>query len=665
QAAILLLKAALYRELRTIVYTQSRKLTELMAIWAGSQSGPFKNQIKAYRAGFLPEERRDIEAQLSKGDLLAVISTSALELGIDIGDLDLCILVGYPGSIMATWQRGGRVGRSGQESALALVAGEDALDQYFARNPVEFIEKEPESAVINPFNPRILQKHLTCAAAEFPLRIDESYVSDDAVKQACFALEKKGDLLRSAEGDRFFSRLKIPHRHVNLRGSGDRFNIVQGDTGESRGEIDGFRAFKDTHPGAIYLHSGDTYLVDHLDLNAKTVKVSRAKVDYYTRVRSHKNTEILEVFKEKNVWGTQVFTGLLKVTDQVTGYEKWRIHAKKRLNIVPLSLPPQVFETEGFWIIIPQEVQDLVISKYLHFMGGIHAIEHALIGIIPYFVMTDRNDLGGISIPLHPQIDAAAVFVYDGIPGGAGFSRQAYHGASELLSKTQIAIRDCPCDTGCPGCVHSPKCGSGNRPIDKAAALYILNQMKTIRGHVKKTIHPKKPPTSQKQPVNKATPEQTSLHYGVLDIETQRSAQEVGGWHRADKMKVSCVVLYDSKEDTFIEYLEDQIPELIERVLTLDLIVGFNIKRFDYLVLSGYSDFDFTTIKTLDILEKVHNRLGYRLSLDHIASTTLGTKKTADGLQALLWWKQGEIRKIIDYCKIDVEITRDLYLYGK
>lgn len=662
QTAILLLKAALHRGLRTIVYTQSRKLTELMAIWAGSKSGAFKHKIRAYRAGFLPEERREIEEKLSNGDILAVISTSALELGIDIGDLDLCILVGYPGSIMATWQRGGRVGRSGQESALVLVAGEDALDQYFVRNPLEFMEKEPESAVINPFNPDILKKHLPCAAAEFPLRIGEPFLSSPDMLHMCASLEKKGDLLKSEEGDRYFSRLKIPHRHVNLRGTGERFTINVGKTGKTVGEIDGFRVFKDAHPGAIYLHSGDTYLVDHLDLNARTVTVSRTNVDYYTRVRSHKNTEIMEVYEEKKLWGTRVYSGLLKVTDQVTGYEKWRIHAKKRLSIVPLSLPPQVFETEGFWVVIPDKTQTRVVSKYLHFMGGIHAMEHAFIGILPYFVMTDRNDLGGISIPLHPQLNTAAVFVYDGIPGGAGFSKQAYHQAEALLLKTLDMIRDCPCDTGCPACVHSPKCGSGNRPIDKGAALYILNQLKNDTDLFCPGIQAVRSNTPVESVQHKAD---SPVHYGVLDIETQLSAQEVGGWHRADKMKISCVVLYDSKENVYCEYLEHQIPDLIERLPTFDLIVGFNIKRFDYHVLSGYSDMHFNTINTLDILEKIHGHLGYRLSLDHIASATLGTKKTADGLQALKWWKQGEIRKIIDYCKIDVEITKDLYVYGK
>jgi len=370
QAAILLLKAALFRGLRTIVYTQSRRMTELIALWAGSRAGEFKEKIAAYRAGFLPEERREIEEKLSSGELLAVISTSALELGIDIGDLDLCILVGYPGSIMATWQRSGRVGRSGQESALVLVAGEDALDQYFMRNPSEFVGKPPEAAVINPYNPVIVKKHLSCAAAELPLKTNEPFLSDPVIAKEMIALENQGELLRSAEGDTFFSRLKSPQRHVNLRGTGTRFTIVCSQTGESRGDVDGFRAFKETHPGAVYLHQGQTFIVDTLDTGTGTVKVSEAKVDYYTKIRGHKNTEILEVFEKTTIHGTNVFMGRVKVTDQVTGYEKWRISVKKRLNIIPLDLPPLIFETEGIWFTIPDHIREAAESNYLHFMGG-------------------------------------------------------------------------------------------------------------------------------------------------------------------------------------------------------------------------------------------------------------------------------------------------------
>jgi DEAD/DEAH box helicase domain-containing protein len=713
QTAILLLKAALHRGLRTIVYAQSRKLTELIAIWAGSQSGPYAQRISAYRAGFLPEERREIEAKLANGDLLAVISTSALELGIDIGDLDLCLLVGYPGTVVATWQRGGRVGRSGQDSTLVLIAGEDALDQYFMRHPEDFLNREPEAAVINPNNIEIMSRHIICAAAELPLKSNEPFLLDEHVEKAVIDLEESGALLKSGDGTEFYSSRLAPHRHVDLRGTGNRFHIVSNNTGESKGEIDEFRAFKETHPGAIYLHKGHTFLVNTLDLDTKTVKVSRTKVDYYTRVRSEKNTEILKIYETKDVLNTNCYFGRLKVTDQVTGYEKWQIHAKKKLNITPLVLPPLIFETEGLWFNIPVQIQRQAEARYFHFMGGIHAIEHAAIGIFPLLVMADRNDLGGISTVLHPQVGSASVFIYDGVPGGAGLSRQAFKKATELIENTYKVIRECQCETGCPSCVHSPKCGSGNRPIDKASAIFLLDKLisaqdaatpvtsipgtwpkekgfrppekvsvfqknKTVmdrdkrsaghKGRLRKRMHARRRAIKEtcKTPLTAgAAVNSSDTRFCVFDVETQRSAQEVGGWHRADLMKISCAVLYDSKTGQYFEFLDNQVDQLIQHFKMCDLVVGFNIKRFDFRVLGGYSDFNFEELSTLDILEDVHNRLGYRLSLDHLANVTLGRKKTADGLQALQWWKQGRIREIIDYCKKDVEITRDLFLYGQ
>jgi DEAD/DEAH box helicase domain-containing protein len=359
-------------------------------------------------------------------------------------------------------------------------------------------------------------------------------------------------------------------------------------------------------------------------------------------------------------------------------------------------------------------------------------MEHAAIGMFPLIVMTDRNDLGGISIPLHPQLDSAAVFIYDGVPGGAGLSRQAFLRARSLLSVTLKAIQGCACSNGCPSCVHSPKCGSGNRPIDKTAAVFVLQAMQDTRGEqVSKGGADQIPSTGNgltgveeatdrsgpmeteetlpapatrikpagsidtlekrikgkaggrlrkrrearkrrrvvpnKEPaIPQTTPVKSSeIHFGVFDLETQRSAKEVGGWHRADLMKVSCGVLYDSAEDRCIEYLEEQVPELIDHLKDLDCVIGFNSKRFDYNVLKGYTDFDFKRLPSLDILEEVHHHLGYRLSLDNLASATLGSPKSADGLQALKWWKQKRMRELMDYCRKDVEITRDLFLYGR
>jgi DEAD/DEAH box helicase domain-containing protein len=666
QAAIALLHAALHRNLRTIIYSQSRKMTELIALWASRRAGKFKDRISAYRAGFLPEERRDIEAKLTDGSLLAVVTTSALELGIDIGSLDLCILVGYPGTMMATWQRAGRVGRSGRESAVIFIAHEDALDQYMMKHPEEFFSMEPECAVVNPMNPVIMKRHIVCAAADLPIDASEPWVKQEGLMEAIADLESYGGLLRSEDGDLLFSPGKYPQRKVALRGTGENMDIVDRDTGEIIGSLDRFRAFHEAYPGAVYLHRGEHYLISDLDLTKNTAVAVRQKVHYFTRARSSKTTEILETFERKNLFSTRISFCRLKVTETVTGYEKKLIKGQRLLGVFPLELPPMVFETEGIVIEIPESVRVVLEKNQSHFMGGIHAMEHAVIGILPLLVMTDRNDLGGISIPYHPQVGTGAVFVYDGFPGGVGLAARAFEKAPELFDKTFEAIRSCTCETGCPACVHSPKCGSGNRPIDKQAALHILNLIRE-GGTMDDT------PVAREEP---AMPDRVSdslriasaksaIRYGVLDLETRRSAEEVGGWGFASRMGVSCVVVYDSETDRYEEYLGEDIEKLTAHLKQLDLVVGFNIVRFDYAVLKGYSAFDFHSLPTLDILAEIHQRLGYRLSLDHLGEHTLGAKKSADGLMALKWWKEGKIREIIDYCRDDVRLTRDLYRFGQ
>lgn len=669
RATVMLLQAALNRGLRTIVYTQSRKLAELLAIWAKNRSGAFADRISAYRAGFLPEERREIESRLASGDLLAVISTSALELGIDIGNLDLCLLVGYPGSIVATWQRGGRVGRSGQDSAVVLVAGEDALDHFFIKHPEQLVVRPPEAAVVNAYNPNVMSRHLVCAAAELPLKISDPMLAAAPVQGVLKQLIADGELYLSADGRTCISALKNPQRHVDLRGSGSRYSIVDGASNKALGEIDAIRVYRETHPGAIYLHRGKTYLVTSLDLEVRKVYVAASRIDFHTRVRSHKDTLILEMTDLKAVYGTMMAFGRLRVTEQVTGYERIHTRSGKVLERIALDLPPMVFETQGLWFPVPPVVTDQAEKGRIHVMGGLHALEHAAIGIFPLLVLADRNDLGGISTPFHPQLNAAGIFIYDGVPGGAGLCAQAFGDGQGLLEATFAAISGCACETGCPSCVHSPKCGSGNRPIDKAGALFLLKELMADQTSAT-TLNLPNPVVAAaamtaNEPATGATSSAEIGDYGVLDIETQLSAQEVGGWHRAERMRVSCAVLYVSRSDSYFEFVEGQIPMLLEHLQQLDLVVGFNIKRFDYRVLSAYTEMDFRKVPTLDLLEKVKDQLGYRLSLDHLTSVTLDAGKTADGLDALRWWREGKMAKIIEYCRSDVAITRDLFRFGR
>ncbi len=661
-AAVSLLEAGVHRDLRTIVYCQSRKMTELITMWTDKRLKDKKGCIASYRAGFLPAERRLIEERLANGSLLGVISTSALELGIDIGNLDLCILVGYPGSMMATWQRAGRVGRSMRKSMVAFIGHEDALDQHFMRSPDDFFTRPIEPVTLNPDNPRIARQQLTCLAAEIPITRQESFLSNVETLAIIEKLTAKSVLMQSADGATWFSSRKYPQREVDLRGSSNRYPILLHENRQVIGEIDGYRALKECHPGAIYLHMAQSYHVARLDLEDKEVLVAPVKPKYFTKVLADKNTEILTVKKRCTVGSTTIGFGTLRVTEKITGYRKIAIHSMRVIARHPLDLPPQIFETEGFWIEIPEWIQKQTESQRLHFMGGIHALEHALIGMLPLLVLCDRNDIGGIAHPHHPQLEGPAVFVYDGYAGGMGLTAKAMENIEQLVALTRQTVSDCSCERGCPSCVHSPKCGSGNRPIDKDAGLFIMEKLST---------------TEKKQPIQRVpvhiiepslpNPTTTNIlpqRFCVFDVETQKSAQEVGGWHRADRMLISIAVLYDSEQNRCFSFKEQDIPGLIERLFSFDLIVGFNNKRFDNKVLSAYTKKNLTRLPSLDLLEEISNQLGYRLSLDRLAERTLKIKKSGDGLQALQWFKQGRMGKLTQYCQQDVEITRDLFLFG-
>ena len=670
-----ILESALSKGLRTIVYSQSRKMTELIALWTAQKNKKYAHLISAYRSGFLPQERREIEDKMARGDLLAVVSTSALELGIDIGGLDLCILVGYPGSVMATWQRAGRVGRKLQDSAVVMIGHEDNLDQYFMANPGNFFRLPPEDAVINPYNPTVMKWHLQCAATDLPLDAKESWLGQENIAPAVFSLEKSGELLRSGDGRRLLPARKNVHREANLRGSGKSLNIINWKNSQNIGSIDHYRAQKETHPGAVYLHRGKTFVIDELLPEDGLVTAQPAKVSYFTRPRSEKETEILQCYYQKDLGATKISLGKLRVTDKVVGYEKRKVKGQTLISVETLDLEPMIFETEGLWLEIPHWLQKNIENEYLHFMGGIHALEHGMIGVLPLLVLSDRNDLGGISQPAHPQLECAGVFVFDAVPGGVGLTRQAFAKSSSLLQRTWESLSSCTCEYGCPSCVHSPKCGSGNRPLDKLAALSILKALKRKlpEEEAKSVLQTGDCQSESVSPTSQATDNQIGgtegssknpVYYGVLDLETQYGAKEVGGWNNSHKMGVSCAVLFDSASGEFKTYLQDQIRDLVEDLSRLDLVVGFNVQKFDYNVLKGYLDFDFTSLPTLDMLREVYKRLGYRLSLDQLASATLGTKKGGDGLLALKWWKNGDVDKLISYCQEDVNITRQLYLFG-
>jgi DEAD/DEAH box helicase domain-containing protein len=668
-AAAKLLIQALDAGLKTLVFTKSRISTEVIHRILIETRPDLAPMVSSYRAGFLPEERREIEHRMAAGELRGVVSTSALELGIDIGGLDVCILTGYPGSMMSFWQRSGRVGRRGDESAIFFVAGSDALDQYFLANPHELLTRCYESALINSSNEDILKAHLPAAAAEIPLMRGDPFIDVDRHLAIITELEHQGILVRGASGHHWFSGPSRPHMNVNLRNVGGTFEVLCEGRKSAMGEVSGNSVFRECHDGAIYLHRGAQYFVDKLDLEKKQVRVRPTTAAVYTMVRSDKQTEIIDDRLQKSVRSLVVHLGKVKVTETFHSYERRRLYSQELLSVEPLDLPPQSFITNSVWIEIPGAIGDLLAVDELHFMGGIHAVEHATISLIPLFALCDRNDVGGISFTRHKQMDGGAVFFYDGYPGGAGIADHVFEIIEELLEKTLKLISTCPCWEGCPSCIQSPKCGAGNKPLDKKASIRVLESLLSL------PLTPVEIKTAAQIPPSDSmittTPEiwvpqslPPDKRVVVFDLETQRSAEEVGGWKEARHMRLAVGAVWDSIENQVFTYDESRVDDLIEHLKRADLVVGYNVLRFDYEVLRGYTFENLNRLPTLDLLLVVERALGNRLKLDSLAKATLGTSKSADGLQSLEWFKAGKIDLVTEYCIHDVEITRDVLLYA-
>ncbi|MDP2855522.1 MAG: DUF1998 domain-containing protein, partial [bacterium] len=351
--------------------------------------------------------------------------------------------VGYPGTVAATWQRGGRVGRADRESLIALIAQPDALDQYFMRHPQDFFSRGFESAIVDPDNSVIVSRHLVCASAEIPLRMEEDIFPLQKYDPLLDQLVAEGELLRSASGREWFSHRVYPHRMVDIRSAGEGFTIFEEGTKRVVGKISVPRVYSECHPGAIYLHKADPYVVTHLDQGKREVWTKQVEVDYYTRALSEKETEILSVAQTQNIAQFTACFGRLKVTERVRGFEKRRIFGQDLLSVHELEMPSHVFETMGLWMVLPESISQQVKEAGMHFMGGIHAIEHASIALFPLFALCDRNDVGGICYPVHPQLEKPAIFIYDGYPGGVGLAEYGYGMLEELLKKTLSLIRDC------------------------------------------------------------------------------------------------------------------------------------------------------------------------------------------------------------------------------
>ncbi|MCL4476979.1 MAG: DEAD/DEAH box helicase [Nitrospirae bacterium] len=461
--------------LKTIVFTKARKITELIYRWTVDREPGLAEKISPYRAGFLPKERREIEERLFSGELLGVVSTSALELGVDIGGLDACILVGYPGSVSSTWQRAGRVGRHGQESAIFMVGIQDALDQYFMRHPDAFFEKSHEAAVIDTENTNILKKHLPCAASELYLREDDAVYDVKRLRPVIDESVAEGLLSRGRTGDIWFSRKRMPHLDVGIRAIGQPFAILD-ENGKNIGELSGYRVFREAFPGAVYLHRGRQYRVTDLDLEGKKVFCREADVLYYTQALSKEDTEIMEEKESKELERFTARWGTLRMKNRVTGYEKKNIFDRTRISRHDLEMPEYTFETEGLWIAIDKDTENSIESRGYDLAGSLHGAEHVTIACIPLFALCDKGDIGGLSYTLNPRFKRPAIFIYDGYEGGIGLTKRAFDVIEDWFKAALAIIMECPCEEGCPSCVQDPQCGSGNQPLDKEGAKFLLER---------------------------------------------------------------------------------------------------------------------------------------------------------------------------------------------
>jgi DEAD/DEAH box helicase domain-containing protein len=470
--------------LRNITFVKARKIAELILMYArdriDKEAPELKPLIRSYRAGYLPEERRRIERDLFNGRLLGVTATNALELGVDIGSLDATVQVGYPGTIASTWQQAGRAGRGVRESLSILIGLDGPLDQYFMRHPEELLGRSHEHALIDPDNVYILEKHLPCAAYELPLTSRDEPLFGSGFVEAMVNLERNG-VLEYRQERWFFRGYDYPAQYVSIRAIGEgRYQLINQDTGERIEEIEAATAFMRIHPGAIYLHQGESYLVTELNQANQVARAKLVDVNHYTEPRQVNDVRIVDTLDRREAGATTAHFGKVMVKEHVISFRKKQQFTEMTLGEEFLDLPPTHFETRAMWWDIPPDVIETVRRQKLDFLGGIHAVEHAAIAILPLFAMCDRWDLGGLSTPAHSDTQRPQIFIYDGYPGGVGIAEKGYELLTELWQATLQMVRECPCEAGCPSCIQSPKCGNNNEPLDKEAAILILQGLLSL-----------------------------------------------------------------------------------------------------------------------------------------------------------------------------------------
>ncbi|MGZ5310255.1 MAG: DEAD/DEAH box helicase [Solirubrobacterales bacterium] len=470
------------RGVRTICFMKSRRGIELINRMASMRlaedgDGHLADRIAPYRAGYTPQQRREIEAKLARGELLAVAATDALELGIDVGELDAAICVNFPGTVASLRQMWGRAGRRRRGLAV-YVAGQDGLDQFFCRHPDEFLERPVESAILDHRSEQIRMLHLVAAAYEHPLG---ALAGDDEVlgagwREAAERLVTMGEL-RRARGDRYLTRSgSFVAGRISLRSaSADSLAVIDVSSGEMIGQVEAERAFSTVHPGAVYLHMGRSYEVAEMDLDARRAMVRPFDGDYYTQVKKETEVFIDQVQTQRRALGVELNFGAVSVSEQVIAYQRKRLGDNEVLETIALDLPEQDFVTQALWYVISDELAAKLPADVL--LGALHASEHGQIAVLPLIAMCDRWDIGGLSTNVHMQTGQPTIFVYDGHPGGIGIARQGYEDFERLVGDADRLIRECPCEDGCPSCVQSPKCGNLNEHLHKGGALELMGRM--------------------------------------------------------------------------------------------------------------------------------------------------------------------------------------------